>query len=800
MENIVNGFFYAISVVGELYENSVLSSFFQSSFLDSQKVYSSYLTDTVTLFAALAAIAIPIAQQTLQWASDKYQSPSLVTFIDFTATIKPREMNKKLLFYICEVLVFKVVDGFIDFNQFIFLLILLYILIKFFYLIRCVIQHFEHTYKVVQGLDWVKESIGIDFIDEHLKIKDKNFLLKIKVLSEYESFHLINDPQYIEMSKSYREIGYKFTKELNKPLNHEAVTCFLSGLDYICYSLLENKNSHKYMQVAHYYSYIVSKCIKSTEAVVYTNWLSSLYYLASSIETNLKATYKPISSGRVFLNISWVGKWNEEAQNALIIHFRDLVNLNIKNNDIENIINLFESANQVINFHERKESFEWFIQTEIQELFTSEHAANFRQLIVENIDKQDGVQIIVKEIPTTKQLIIDELKEPDIELVNVLEETFRDFEEKLLLFRFKTLLESEVLNLIALSAKLEPSIIVRCREKQNSINAEEISLNSTLIPSSLKEVFLPYFTQERFMGWDRMSNWSLYLSKGLSILFIYEIIKNFKSGDEKGDYSFISEMSIDKLDKSVNLLNKMKGIIPNCMVNPAIQELLILHACSTDDIESRCILYIDELSNRISDLLKRKLTTDPMSNLILERFNSSFYEGAERVLKNSALLKKLTLVPNSGHIYNVRAPRRAFLDNSGAYYEFGGNSKVVDRHLRQVTNAILNDKAKSLDANACTPYSNGRLIIIGRSGLNLLIERGFVRDTKTLVWPDSIFSCPIECVNSDSTNFVLVNDNESLVKVNFEGTNLDKLPIKLEFDDQGSEIIWKISINISPKI
>lgn len=798
MENIVNGFFYAMSVIGELYGQSALSSFFQSSFLESHKVYSSYLTDTVTLFAALAAIAIPIAQQTLQWASDKYQSPSLVTFIDFTAKIKPREMNKKLLFYICEVLAFKVLDGFIEFNQFIFLLILLYILMKFFYLILCVIQHFEHTYKVVQGLDWVKESIGIDFIDEHLKIKDENFLLKIKVLSEYESFHLINDPQYIKLSKSYKEIGYKFTKELNKPLNHEAVTCFLSGLNYICYSLLDNKNSHKYMQVANYYSYIVSKCIKSTEAVVYTNWLSSLYYLASSIEVNLKTAYKPISSGRVFQNIGWVGEWNEEAQNALIIHFRDLVSLNIKNNDIENIINLFESANQVINFHERKESFEWFIQTNIQKLFTSKHADNFRQLIIENIDKQDGVQIIVKEIPATKQLIIDEFKDLEAELVNALEETFRDFEEKLFLFRFKTLLDSEMLNLIALSAKLDSSIIVRCREKQNSIDAEEITLNSTLIPSTLKEVFFPYFTQERFMGWDRMSNWSLYLSKGLSVLFIYEIIKNFKSGDEKGDYSFISELSIDKLEKSVNVLNKMKEIIPNCMIDPAIQELLILHACSTNDIESRCTLYIDELINRISELLKSKLTTAPMSDLILERFNSSFYEGAKNFLKNSELLKKISLVPNSQHIYNFRAPRRAFLDNSGAYYDFGGYSKIVERHLRVVTNIIFNDKTKALDANRCSPQSNGRLIIIGRAGLNLLVERGFVRNSEALVWPDNIFSCPIELVHSDSTNFVLVNENESLVKVNFEGTNLDKLPIKLEFDDQGSEIIWKVSINILP--
>ncbi|EOW4144642.1 hypothetical protein ACOW9W_001885 [Vibrio parahaemolyticus] len=81
----------AIKIFSDMYSSSVFESYVSDVF--------SHLTDTVTLFAALA---LPLAQQTFQWASDKYSSEHLVDFIESNSPIHPKKLNRRLILYVVD--------------------------------------------------------------------------------------------------------------------------------------------------------------------------------------------------------------------------------------------------------------------------------------------------------------------------------------------------------------------------------------------------------------------------------------------------------------------------------------------------------------------------------------------------------------------------------------------------------------------------------------------------------------------------------------------------------------------------
>jgi hypothetical protein len=91
---------------------------FKLYILDNRGDIFSSLTDTITLFAALAAIALPLAQQTFQWASDKYRSEKLVDYIESNSPIHPRKLNRRLILYVVAIFIFKLISPLL--NNFLF--------------------------------------------------------------------------------------------------------------------------------------------------------------------------------------------------------------------------------------------------------------------------------------------------------------------------------------------------------------------------------------------------------------------------------------------------------------------------------------------------------------------------------------------------------------------------------------------------------------------------------------------------------------------------------------------------------
>lgn len=85
----------AIKIFSDMYS----SSMFESYVSNIREDVFLHLTDTVTLFAALA---LPLAQQTFQWASDKYSSEHLVDFIESNSPIHPKKLNRRLILYVVD--------------------------------------------------------------------------------------------------------------------------------------------------------------------------------------------------------------------------------------------------------------------------------------------------------------------------------------------------------------------------------------------------------------------------------------------------------------------------------------------------------------------------------------------------------------------------------------------------------------------------------------------------------------------------------------------------------------------------
>ncbi|ELV8648227.1 hypothetical protein QNE85_003525, partial [Vibrio fluvialis] len=198
-----------IEVISALY----VGSFFDTYITALRRDVFSNLTDTITLFSALAAIALPLAQQTFQWASDKYRSEHLIDYIETNSPIHPKVLNKLLIIYAVIVVCFKFSSPLL--NDFAFIPIFLLLMAFFVLNVYLLIRYLSNSYDMGKGLISIR-AIRNNIISRKVKQNKAMYsVVDIAMLSDYESYMLENDPLYADFSQEFTAIYYALLKDID---------------------------------------------------------------------------------------------------------------------------------------------------------------------------------------------------------------------------------------------------------------------------------------------------------------------------------------------------------------------------------------------------------------------------------------------------------------------------------------------------------------------------------------------------------------------------------------------------------
>ncbi|HDM8240888.1 TPA: hypothetical protein P0E19_005264, partial [Vibrio campbellii] len=234
----------ALEVLGELYTDSPIELAANSSLSN----IASIITYIATILVALTAIALPLTQQSLQWMEDKYDSESVVKYLNQRAPISADSIVPRVLSYMVLALLLYLVND--AFPTAIRLITLLLVVAYFAYVVIIYARYFSYVFRNLSSTTYIYDKI-------RGKTQNINELTttEIVVLMDIERARLINKVEVSDLSEEARKLGYSL-KSADGVEFVEHMNCYLNGLYKILYGLPRDASQEKYTRIANLLSYI----------------------------------------------------------------------------------------------------------------------------------------------------------------------------------------------------------------------------------------------------------------------------------------------------------------------------------------------------------------------------------------------------------------------------------------------------------------------------------------------------------------------------------------------------------------
>ncbi|NRF28273.1 hypothetical protein [Vibrio coralliilyticus] len=763
----------SIEVMTELYTGSQLEKFTHAL---REGVFS-HLTDTVTLFAALAAIALPLAQQTLQWASDKYSSENLVEFVETNSPIHPKSLNKILIIYVAAIFGFKILSEVL--NDFGFLFVLSLLILWFLVNVRRLILYFAYTYEMGKGLHEIRKRI----LARKLNLKKEMYTgLEISLLSDFEVYQLEHNSNVLSFSREYVELRHEIIGRLND-IDKDVVSSYLLGLQKAITKLPLSVSDKKYIFVVHNYIFFIQSLITRDSGYFYL--LNELADLAEAVESHREGNEKSLLHGLVFQNITFHNDWPEGIEKALVSHFERLTMACIDTGQSEQTVHLFKEFNRSLGFSS--------IDDNALRYHFHPH--------VESYSSYKEVDALVSSvIKTPEELSPDSFTErirPKLtgtvsEQNAILEEFWHEVRK----FRYQE--EGKVAVEVFLSnvAKADLKLILAIRETRNPIASSVHMLGYDLLPMSvggvLKEVARIDSRHEQRIFRDE--KYSQYLFKAYVALFMYEMAKTLVNGTNIENYQFVTQLKYWELDKLKQRVPNILSLQRHIMNSDYFSELFYLHSIDSGELKVNAEKYLTDLPSEIDKRIVSLSTTGKLENSSIERFRATI-PSVKEVMEKYSFLKSKTLKISrySKYKHRLSMSRKSFLPGTNVYHDFGrGGWRIVDSHFEQILNMIRKN-SESMDASKVWPINHGRLVFIHYKLEDKLIKHGFKFIEGKMHWPNGS-SCTYHRTRDDNEEFVNILPDEPLIQV----PNLTEPLFDVNFVDDGKEIVWEFVFNIMP--
>ncbi|PMM44174.1 hypothetical protein [Vibrio splendidus] len=762
----------SLEVILALYSNSALEAYI----CDLREGVFSHLTDTVTLFAALAAIALPLAQQTFQWASDKYRSDLLIDYIESSSPIHPKKLNRRLITYVAIVFSFKLTEHW--FNDITFVVLLMVLVAIFASNMYRLIEYLSHTYDMGKGLKVVRQKI----LNKKLNLDEDMYTeIEIAILSDYESYTLETDPTCIDFSAEFTELRQVLSRR-EKDIDEKVLAAYLKGLRKAVSHIPVTASDKKYNFVVQSYLFLVQSLICTDSKYFYL--LLELAEVAESVEPRRKGFEKPLLQGLVFQNVTYSRDWPEGLAGALVSHFKRLTQACINSAQSDQLVHLYKEFNASLGLnHVTRDSLQYYFHSYIDDY---EHFKIVDEY-VERFLKSESDLLPAEFV----EVMIPLLKGTDKEKQELLDDFFSEFRN----YEYQQKGQSAAESFLADAAKTDVKIILAIRECRNPISSTIHMLGYDLIPTSIGGIVtnisrIDSSNEDRFF---RDNKHNQHLLKAYVTLLIYEVCKTIESSLES-NYQFLNQLSFRELEKLKLKLSGVTSLQKSLMNTQCFIDLFFLHAIDSSKASERVSAYIAGLLGAIEERLSYLLEHGKLDQKAVERFLNSVPESDGILSKNSHLLsKKVKVSQCSKHKYHIEFGRSNFLPDTGTFYDFSRiGANVIERHFDWIYQSIF-EVSEGFELENAWPVNHGRLVLLSFSHQKELRKYGFSFVEDIMHWPDG-GTCLYHRIHSEDDKVVSILMNDNLVQV----SGINDPIYEVNYIDLGGTIRWEFTMNIMP--
>ena len=760
----------SIEVISTLYNGSLLENYI----INFRKDVFSNLTDTITLFAALAAIALPLAQQTFQWASDKYRSEHLIGYIESTSPIHPKKLNILLILYVVFILIFKVLSPLL--NDFLFILCIIPLILFFSFNVFLLIKYLSHGYDMGKGLISIRNKI----LSNHIDLNNKYYsVVEISMLADYESYMLENDPLYSDFSKEFTDIRHALLKNINV-LDDSILISYVQGVRKSLSFVPSTSSDIKYLRIAHSYVFFVQALICQDSK--YFHLLNEVVETANSIERNRHGNEKPLLHGLVFHHINF-RDWPKGLDDHLIRHFEHLTRTCVDTGDIQQLVHLYKEFNECLGY--REQDLQVIKGVFFNQLKSYQYDSRVDKLVDLFIEDGDKVSLI-REISK----LIDGTEEDKKELFKLF---FYDYRS----YQLQKKAQAAFDYFLAEVAKNDIQVVLAIAEVRNPIGSGINMIGYDLIPTSLEDIVFRLSKrgqrfEERIFR-DEMYN--QHILKGYAIFLLYEICKLVKDNSNSFSFGYLNKYTfqdLKRLKDTISDIEKMKNHLINSQF---FMDLYTLHTIDVNDVDKKTSNFIEALMDAIVNKIEDLSTNGKLSQEVIDRFYNSIPDVRAITEQNKCLFLGKVKLSRYGRIKRViHIDRTSFLPETGVHTEFNrlGHS-IIEEHLNDIYQGIYINTL-GFDINNAWPINHGRLILLSFSQRIESEKKGFKFVKDKVYWPDGT-SCQYKQINNiDIDKVVSILPYEAVVQV----PDMVSPMYEASYIDSGKRIEWEIMMNIMP--
>jgi hypothetical protein len=763
----------AIEVFSELYTNSV----FESYVLSVRDNVFSHLTDTVTLFAALAAIALPLAQQTFQWASDKYRSEHLIDFIESSSPIHPKKLNRKLILYVAVVFTFKLISPLL--NDFLFCLALLFIVSFFVINIIHLIKYLSHTYEMGKGIKGIRAKI----LSKNLNLEQSMYTeVEIAILADYESYMLENESLYDRFSSEFFELRCVIINRIES-IDEKVVAAYVQGMRKALYCVPSSSNDKKYLYISHSYLFFIQSIICNHSKYFYL--LDELVESAAVNEPFRKGDNKPLLKGLIFQNIIYHREWPVGLAQALVSHFKRLTQTCIDIGEIGQLVHLYKEYNASLGLSV-------VTKNELQYQFHS-YIDNYDSFIVaDNLVTQ---LINTDDIDIGKEKFIVNMTPLINGLDKEKQDIFDDFFSELQTYEYQKKAEVSFESFLADIAKSDVKMVLAIRDARNSISSNVSMLGYDLLPTSKEGVVTKISrigsnVEEMIFRDDKHNQ---HLMKAYVTLLIYEVCKTVRS-DVDNNYQFLNQLSFRELDKLRLKISEVNQIQEYLINLPCFVDLFFLHAMDSAKVNKKFAYYTKGLIGAVDERLQELSINGTLDQEVIDRFLDSLPNNNEIYEKHSHLFSnKVKLSCFAKYRYATNFARSNFLADTGTYHDFNGiGLDIVESHFEKIYQHIFT-ASEGFEFKKAWPVNYSRLILLNVEQKIELQRYGFKFVKNKIYWPNGTY-CTFRLIRDNSNKIVTILPDETLIQVSCFNAPIYEVTLI----DGGENIKWEFTLNVMP--
>ncbi|MHA2779951.1 hypothetical protein ACXZ7L_25615 [Vibrio campbellii] len=569
----------ALEVLGELYTDSPIELAANSSLSN----IASIITYIATILVALTAIALPLTQQSLQWMEDKYDSESVVKYLNQRAPISADSIVPRVLSYMVLALLLYLVND--AFPTAIRLITLLLVVAYFAYVVIIYARYFSYVFRNLSSTTYIYDKI-------RGKTQNINELTttEIVVLMDIERARLINKVEVSDLSEEARKLGYSL-KSADGVEFVEHMNCYLNGLYKILYGLPRDASQEKYTRIANLLSYISFQLLGDPR---YTVSLENIKEIIVWVESQRNDSYKPLISGRFLTEFRFIKNRSKINIPELVNYTRMLVRF-AKDEKLPVVTELYKNLCQSLGYNRNNSS-------ELHYFFHFRLGAHLYQT---NLNQKLEILLASEEQDITEKTVRSTLEEAGVTIDNDVKTLINEFIRTIWDNEYNTATRQLAYSFLFYFHGNE-NYLLSLRDMNNPLKSDIHNISSEILPNSIDNIFLSLVNAENLEYVEFWDSPKEKIINSCGVLLVYEVVKCLYNKSEPS--LTCRTHAYSDLEFLLFAVERLSVIVKNVITTSAVSQFISNHYLtvelvlqSTENILSKIESELKEYKSELEE-------------------------------------------------------------------------------------------------------------------------------------------------------------------------------------------------------